>query len=533
MKPRVASTILLLAVSSWCSTAYGADQQMKMPAKGHSKSRDSMNKMDMDSMDMSGMDMSGSHKSNMDGMNMSGPQKNMGGMDMKMTRPNLSEDSKHTTQENDSLDQDIPATLRPAIEKNEFSTTTANGVSYTLEQLQRLALNNNPTLLQARAQVAGEKGKALQAGLIPNPDIAYAGELLGLRTAGGGEFQGGVISQEVILGGKLKYSRKKYQARASAAEEQERAQRFRVSNDVAIGYYHTLAAAERLRIQKEFMKSARDSWLTTREMYNLGQANQADLHRVNISLEKQNLRVKTAVNELNLVWQQLMAVVGIDADYAPLQGTLETDVPNMEWQAGLTRVLAQSPELGEAKAKLKSDEITVQRERRQRVPNLLLSAGPGYDQLDRSFAAVAAANVTNIPLFNRNQGTIKQAQADLDRQRAQIRLIELQLKTRFAMQYKQFITARQHVEAYKTVIVPEAKQRYEVCLESYADTRLDWPVVLEAQRDFLTARISYIDHLLELQESNVELQGFLLSGGLVPPPGVTPPGHIDATPQPR
>ncbi|MBX9696340.1 MAG: hypothetical protein K2Z81_28390 [Cyanobacteria bacterium] len=84
--------------------------------------------------------------------------------------------------------------------------------------------------------------------------------------------------------------------------------------------------------------------------------------------------------------------------------------------------------MGEAKAKLRSDEITLKREKRQKIPDVVLSGGGGYDQLDKGFAARANLEVVNIPLFDRNQGTVQQAMADLSRQRAQVQLVEMPLQ---------------------------------------------------------------------------------------------------------
>jgi len=418
----------------------------------------------------------------------------------------------------------------PAPVRSEESHPQGN---FTLPDLEKLALSHNPTLVQARAQVTGERGKALQAGLFPNPFLGYAGDLLGVRSAGLGEFAGGMLGQEVILGGKLKYSRKKYQARVSAAEQQALAQQFRVLNDVRILFYHALAAAERLQLREELLKTAKDRWLTRHEMLNMGQANQADIHDVNIDLEKHKAEAALAENELMLSWQELMIMVGISAAYSPLVGSLEVAPPELALDSLWQRVVQDSPELGEARMKLRADEITVQRERRQPVPNVTLCGGAGYDQIDKSFAARAAVNVTNIPVFNRNQGTIQQAEADLERQRAQIQLLELDLRRRLNEQYFRYKTAAQFVKAYHDVVVPESRAKYQVVLRSYMDARLDWNEALAAQKDYATARLEYIDYLLECRKSVVELEGFLLTGGLMPPPGVTPPGHIDATPQPR
>lgn len=405
--------------------------------------------------------------------------------------------------------------------------------SYALEQLKRLAEANNPTLMQARMQVSGERGKALQAGLWPNPAFQYSAELLGLRGAGLGEFQGGGIQQRIRLGGKLKYSRMKYEARATAAEFELQAQQLRVMNDVEILFYVVRAAEERLALQQELLRSASDRNLTTSEMFNIGQADRADRHRAAIDLELQRLSVKAAENELSLAWVQLMTMVGIDEPYRPLAGDLYKELPVIDARRSLAELLNESPELAQAHAKLKSDELTVKREHRQPVPDLVVNGQAGYDQETPSFVTNVMVSLIDVPVWNRNQGTIQQAKADLNRQKAQIKLTRLLLTRRFAQEYRDYTTAFEYVDGYRQVILPQSRARYEILLKSYQNARTDWPHVLEAQRDYFNARNMYIDHLLALRTSEVHLKGFLLSGGLEPPVGVTPPGHIDATPQPR
>lgn len=404
---------------------------------------------------------------------------------------------------------------------------------YDLSRLKKLAEAHNPTLAQAKAQIRGERGKALQAGLWPNPTLQSAGELLGERGAGLGEFLGGGVQQEIKLGGKLKWSRKKYQARASAAEQEARVQFFKVMNDVEVLYYAVLAAEERVKLQKELLKSARDFQLTKKEMYNLGEANLADLHYANMVVAKQELEVKATINDLQYQWVQLFTVVGINAEYSPLTGDLYADEKPIDSNSSLARLLKESPELAQARAKLKSDEITVQREKRQPIPNLWLCGQAGYDQSNLSFASNVMINLSNIPIWNRNQGTIEQAKADLQRQKAQVELKKLQLRRSFAAQYLHYLNSLQHVTAYRDTILPEARARYQVNLKSYKNARLEWPVVLDSQKDYFAARLAYIDYLYHWRKARVELDGFLLTGGLEAPRGVTPPGHIDATPQPR
>ncbi|MGN6544976.1 MAG: hypothetical protein ACTHK7_07995, partial [Aureliella sp.] len=86
---------------------------------------------------------------------------------------------------------------------------------FDLESLERLACQNNPTLVQARAQIQGSLGKAIQAGLWPNPRLFYRQDLIGLEGTPG-KFVGGVVQQEIPTGKKLQLSRAKFLTRTRA-----------------------------------------------------------------------------------------------------------------------------------------------------------------------------------------------------------------------------------------------------------------------------------------------------------------------------
>ncbi|MGC1634047.1 MAG: TolC family protein, partial [Candidatus Acidiferrales bacterium] len=52
-------------------------------------------------------------------------------------------------------------------------SATNPALTITLDQLQQIALANNPTLAQAQAGVRAAAGRTRQAGLWPNPTIGY------------------------------------------------------------------------------------------------------------------------------------------------------------------------------------------------------------------------------------------------------------------------------------------------------------------------------------------------------------------------
>lgn len=423
-----------------------------------------------------------------------------------------------------------PAALE-AGQIGEEKPDTAVG-TLTLEGLLSLAAENNPTLRQARLQVDGELATAMQAGLYPNPIIMYEAEQIGVEGTAG-EWHGGVVQQEIITADKRQISRDKYLARARSAEFLAVAQQFRVCNDVRIHYWRTLGKRKSLDISRELLKSAEDAVVTTREMYNLGQASRADVHHANVDLQRARLDVLQAENEHRRAYRQLIALVGCDLGEQPLAGELEDDdLVVIEYAVALGRILSESPELQAARAKFRADQITIERERVEPIPNIVVSGGSGYNFEVGQNTAQASVSL-EVPLFDRNQGTIRQAEADLARQRAEVRRIEQMLKNDLADRYGDYLTAAQHVIQFREVILPEARSAYGVELDSYEEDRQEWPEVLEAQQDYFDLRRMYIDHLVTWRENETLVNGFLLHGGLQATENPTPAGHIDATPQPR
>ena len=405
-----------------------------------------------------------------------------------------------------------------------------------LEAVLSLTTQNNPTLRQARLQISAELAKAQQAGLYPNPTLAYAGEQIFVDVEGDtdspGEFQGGIVSQRFVTGGKLRLSREKYLRRAHASEHLAVAQQYRVCNDVRIHFYRTLAAQQRLEMHRELLKTAEDAAVTARELYNAGQANRYDVRKSNVMLQRTRLDVQRAEHEYRMRFRELTALVGLDLPVGAVVGTLATTESLATFDATLARIVAESPEVLAARAKLAADRVTIEREEVEWIPDIVVSAGSGYNFDAKETVAVADVSI-EIPLFDRNQGTVAQARADFNRQRREIRRTELTLRQRLAMVYEEYAMAFEHATEYRESIVPEMKAAYRELLGSYKENRIEWPDVLQAQSDYAEVRLAQINFEEQLRRSEVLIQGYLLDGGLNAASGPTPAGHIDSVPKPR
>lgn len=407
----------------------------------------------------------------------------------------------------------------------------------TLDDLLSMACQNNPTLRQAQEQVRGTLGKALEAGLWPNPTVFYVAEQIFVDsmtdTDTPGEFQGGAIQQEIVTAGKRRLSRQKYLARARTAEWMAVAQQWKVCNDVRIHFWRTLGHRQIVDIRKELLKHAEDDAVTARERYNLGQATRAELHMSNVALQRARLALLNAENLYRSQFGRLTSLAGVELSPQPLAGDLEGESEELiDFNAALSRMYAESPEILAARAKWQADSITVQRERVEPIPNVFVQVGSGYNFESRE--PVASAQVFfDVPIFDRNQGTIRQAEADLRRQSAEIRRTELRLRDQLSQTYQDYLTALQHVTEFQAVILPEARSAYASQLDAYKEDRQNWGDVLQSQRAYFDLREQYVQNLILWRTNEALINGFLLHGGLDAAPSPTPPGHIDAVAQPR
>ncbi len=402
----------------------------------------------------------------------------------------------------------------------------------TLQDLEGIAIANNPTLAQANAQIQGARGAACQAGLPFNPVMGYVGEQIGVNGTAG-ELQGGYISQEIVTAGKLRLSRAKYAQRVQIAATIADAQQRRVLNDLRTQFYRTLAAQRVVEIHQRLVANGNDNVQTNREMLNLGQTMASAVLLAEVELQRDQLDLMDAENEVQQNLRTLAALAGVpQLSSTTLEDNLTTLQEPLDYDSALGQLLNNSPELIAAWQKIRHDEIQLARERVQPIPNILVDARVGRN-LEAGDTTTGVTIGLPIPFFDRNRGTIQQAQADLCRAQAEARRLELELQTRLAAEYRTYLSAWQRLAEYQATMLPKTQEATEMLAQSYKDRRATWIDVLAAQRLQMAIETEYVLSLKTYRETDIAIRGMLLSGGLTEPPAPVGGGHIDATPKPR
>jgi cobalt-zinc-cadmium efflux system outer membrane protein len=385
-----------------------------------------------------------------------------------------------------------------------------------LAALEQLALERNPTLLQAGANIEAAQGRAQQAGLYPNPTVGYAGERIGAAGTAG-EMQGLFIDQTIVTAGKLRLSRAKFAQEVSQTTALALAQQYRVLNGVRIRFYQLLAWQRLLDVRSELLKVAEDAVQTTEELLNVGAANKPDLLQARIEARQERVALENASTQYEAAWRQLAALVGApELAVSRLEGDLEAVAPMPDFDAALAHLLEASPEIQVALAEIARAEIGLKREQVEPIPNVQMRLANGYDFETRRDVTSVQLGV-RLPIFDKNQGNICTARAQVAYAQAELRRVQLSLNQRLARAYARYRTAAATVQTYRKDNLPDARKAYELYLESFRKRRAAWPQVLVAQRTYFQISVEYNDALAEMRSAEVAILGLLLVDGLNEP----------------
>jgi len=406
----------------------------------------------------------------------------------------------------------------------------AQGKLVTLEELQNMASELNPTMRQAEAQIRAAKARYRQAGLYPNPTVGYAGNEIRGGSFRGGE-QGFFVQQTWVTAGKLGLNRDVFAKEAKLAEIEALEQKGRVESAVKLAYLRVLGAQELLEVRRDLAKIAADAAETQKRLVNTGQSDETEVLEAEVEAQRMRLAARMQENTLHEEWRSLAAVVGQqEMPVAVVSGNLEKDWPELNEEEAVAAIATDSPALRIAEGEILKERAVLASARREAIPDVAVRAGLEYNNEIIGGVPHATGWQTNaglslqIPIFNRNQGNVAAAHADIERAEQEKKRIALTLRERAAAIVDQYANARLMAGEYRDEILPRAKKSYGLMVEKYGLTLASYPRVLETQKKLYELQMEYVMALEGVWTSGIALQGYLLTDGLEAP---ARPGEMD------
>ena len=387
-----------------------------------------------------------------------------------------------------------------------------NGV-LSLEELEQMATANNPSIAQAHARVMALRGRQLQVGLAPNPQAGYLANEIGDEGRAGQ--QGGYVSQEFVTGGKLGLNRAVVSQEIQQAEQIMQARQLRVLTDVRLAYYAALVAVRREDLAKELLQIGERTSAESLRLKTAGEISKTEFLPIEIEQRNAQILLKIAGTERTAAWRRLSYVVGVELPTVELAGDISKLPSALTYDEQLAHVLANSPEIAAAIAEMGRSQNALARAQREPIPNVFTQFSLQKDNATNDTITGVQVGIP-LPFWDRNQGGIMEAQAQISQARRNVDRVELDLKNRLAAAFQRYSSAQERAKIYSDEIVPKAEENFKLVQGAYP-AQVSSLEFLTAQRIFFQTKLAYLDSLAELWISWNQIQGLLLSDSLGTP----------------
>lgn len=398
----------------------------------------------------------------------------------------------------------VPATSSDA----SSSAPTEPRGSLGLADVLALVVEANPELAAAAWRIHATDGRVLQAGLRPNPTLGVEME----DFAGSGPYSGVrdaqttlLLSQLVELGGKRAARIREAQRSQDLAAWDYEATRLDVMVAAVRAFTEVLGLQQEIALAQDDVDLAGKVVESAGSRVRAGSSSPAEEIRARMALASSQIALTRSRRDLEVARNRLAAMWGSkQAFFADVRGDLETIGPVPD-AAALRSRLAANPDVARWAAEVEQRRAAFERERTQAAPDL--SAGVGYRRLSGTDDnAVVLELSIPLPILNRNQGAILEAQRSISEAAEQQRAAEIRVSTSLTESFEAVASAHEQVTALRQRVLPGAKEAFAIVNEGYREGRFSYLDVLDAQRTWIEARTLHVRTLVDYHTAVAELE---------------------------
>ncbi len=384
----------------------------------------------------------------------------------------------------------------------------------TLEELQSYALTSNPGIQRASAFVQAARGRALQVGLKPNPEVGIDFQQLGSN--GQAEQYGITLAQRIVRSEKLELSRSAEMHEVRRLQQQLIVQQQRVLTDVHVAYLRVLRAQRQIDVTRELVKIGQQALSLSEQLFEAEEVAKTDVLQAELEVATADLQLQDAENSHDAAWRQLEAITGQPAiPVQPLHGSLFEARSPIDFDSVLATLRAQSPEVASMMSAIESARCRLRRAQVEPLPDV--SIGGLLNWRDNGVGGRANAGLAvsiPLPIRDRNQGAIHEARFQMVAAERDLERLYLALAARLTPVLQRYTTARQRAERFREHIIPKSTESLALVRDAYELGETAFSSLLTAQRTYAQTRLSYIDSLETLRTAEAVINGLLLTDSL-------------------
>lgn len=384
-------------------------------------------------------------------------------------------------------------------------------VRLSLTEAMALFLKENLDLLIAKYGIDSSKGQQITARLFPNPVLqigSVASFTQGNTLANSGSFAT-QVQQLFELAGKRGYRIESAGFGVQTAEADFEDAVRQLGFTIKDSYYRVLVAQRRLALAEE----NRDRFARILDVntirFKKGYIAEVDLIRIRLQVVDFQSQVIEAIQEGESARAELRQLLRL-SPATKLELTTEMDYRRVDPDMGRLRSVALEirPDIKGRRAALSQREADLKLAKAYRIPDVTIGAGysvQGPRGPDNQQMGILNLGVP-LPLFNRNQGGILQAEVGVQSAQADLDRTVNRVENQVDVAYRNLLQSRRLVEAYLAGVLDDARSTFTIVERAYergGATILD---LLDAARTSRTIQQNFIEALFSYQHNLFQLE---------------------------
>ena len=398
-----------------------------------------------------------------------------------------------------------------------FAQQKQDTLYLNLQQAERLFIDSNFILLAQHYNVDAQKALVEQAKVWQNPTlntdfgIAANGKFVNFRKNSDGNFNGQyyIQIQQLILTAKKRgklIDLANTNARLSELQLQDvlRNLHYQLKQD----YYSILQQLALLSIYNDQAIQLDKLLKGMKAQLDAGNIAQKDYVRIQalvISLQQDRTELYKSLADNESDLKTLLQIKDVNIFIKPVDA-LKVDVAmpdNLE--SLINTALRSNPNYLLQQSQTTYQQQTLSYQKALQTPDITL--GPNFDR-NSNFAPnyVGLGVSVPLPVFNKNKGNIKSAEANIKQQQAITQNAETELRNNISNAYKKLVLSIQLNNTTQKDFYSNYTTIYNNMLDSYKQRQINLLEFLDFYNDYTDSQKKLLDQQLNLQLSTAELQ---------------------------
>lgn len=381
----------------------------------------------------------------------------------------------------------------------------------TLDQAYALVLDQNPQVQSYRARILAAEGNRLQESLMLNPKAVFEAE-----SFGGDSPRNGLDATEYTLGveQQLEIAGKRSKREQVAELEKQHISQEALANIQATlaqtkaAYMRVAIAKEKLNLAGKRVALADKTHATVKKRISAAKATDIQHTKADLELSAAEMEQRKAEAELTVAkvaLANLMGLAELDQDIVA-DLTVLSDMPEREV---IMQAIAQTPMSVMSQLAVMREDAALSLARANGVADPTFGLGVRRFAEDDGTAFLASISIP-INVFDRNQGRIAQAKANLLAAQSDQTAQRLNLEKQVTAMWQTLVSEREEVLAYQDGLLPSAQKAYTQAEDGFNRGAFSFLDLLDAQRTLFDMQESHLEALSSFHENKAKIE--MLSG---------------------